>query len=221
MNTTKLAETYYDLLAAKYDEATLKDGAWTPPTQVARALERMSQDLDSVLIIGVGTGHDLSALPYPSSMSVEGIDVSQKMLDICETKYPWVKLHYGDFMTFCNFAKPKYDLLVCSGTLEFIPNFAGFFERCASLLSPEGALLLTYEPVIYGHQWQKDAEADTLGESAEKYNLVGFKTYRRTIHEYEIATKTAGLSTTEHYAFVSYKKAEVDIIYHFAVCQKE
>ncbi len=221
MSKNTLVEQYYDNLASRYDTATMADGAWSPPTQVAKAIERLSQSFDSVFVIGIGTGHDLSVLPTEKPLVVEGIDVSREMLEICRGKYPSAILHHGDFMKESAYSKEKYDLIVCSGTLEFIEDFEGFFEKCSSMLNDKGAMLLTYEPIVFGHQWQKDFESDTLGEKAEESGFSGFKTYRRSIFQYQQATESANLSTIEHYSFVSYKKSDVDIVYNFAVCQPQ
>jgi ubiquinone/menaquinone biosynthesis C-methylase UbiE len=215
------AEKYYDLLASRYDDATKVNSAWSPPTQVAKALSRFTQPLDNVLIVGIGTGADLSALPDFATQFVEGVDISRLMLDKCAKKYPTVTLHHGEFMTFTGFARSAYDLIICSGTLEFIADFDGFFLKCARLLAPNGALLLTYEPVIYGHAWQNDAESDTMGVNAEKAGFAGFRTFRRSLHQYAVASLGAKLETIEHFSFIAYKKENVDIIYNFAVCQRK
>jgi ubiquinone/menaquinone biosynthesis C-methylase UbiE len=219
MTTETPAEKYYDLLASRYDDLTKDNGAWTPPTQVAKVLSRCTQPRDKVLIVGIGTGKDLSGLPNHSTQFVEGVDISRLMLDECAKKYPTVTLHHGEFMTFTGFARSTYDLIICSGTLEFIADFDGFFLKCARLLAPKGILLLTYEPVIYGHAWQNDTESDTMGINTEKAGFVGFKTFRRSLHQYAVATLRAKLRTTEHFSFIAYKKSSVDIIYNFAVCQ--
>ena len=184
MTTEKLAEKYYDLLASRYDDAARESSTWFPPSQVAKALSEFTQPRDNVLIVGIGTGIDLPALPDFATQFIEGIDISRLMLDECAKKYPTVTLHHGDFMTFTKFTRSAYDLIICSGTLEFIADFDGFFLKCARLLAPNGALVLTYEPVIYGHAWQNDAESDTTGINAEKAGFVGFKTFRRTLHQY-------------------------------------
>lgn len=220
MTTELSAEKYYDLLASRYDEATKSNSTWSPPSQVAKALSGFNQPRDNVLIVGIGTGSDLPALQDFATQFIEGIDISRLMLDECAKKYPTVILHHGEFMTYTNFARSAYDLIICSGTLEFIADFDGFFLKCARLLAPEGALLLTYEPVIYGHAWQNDAESDTMGINAEKAGFVGFKTFRRTLHQYDVATLGAKLQTTEHFSFIAYKKASVDIIYNFAICKR-
>jgi ubiquinone/menaquinone biosynthesis C-methylase UbiE len=220
MTTTELAEKYYDLLAPRYDSATLAEGAWTPPDQISGALARLSQPKDSILFIGIGTGHDLKSLTDLSQLWIEGIDLSNEMLKVCAGKYPSAKLHQADFMAFNGFTRSAFDVIVCSGTLEFIPDFNGFFRKCHMLLNDGGALMLTYEPVIYGHKWQKDAESDTLGEVAAKAGFTGFKTYRRSLQQFAFACHGAGLKTSEHFSFVSYKKSEIEIIYNFAVCEK-
>jgi len=220
MNHHNLTEKYYDRLSQRYDEATEKEGAWTPPMQLAQALRRLQQPYRSLLAIGVGTGRDLSSLDPLAPVEMEGIDISQHMLAICEKKYPGIKLHKGNFMTYDKFCRPQFDVIVCSGTLEFIPEFESFFGKCATMLSENGTLLATYEPLIFGHAWQQDAESDTMGALAEKSGFIGFRTFRRSAYQFEQAILKAGLQAVEHYSFVAYKKLESDIIYNFAACKK-
>ncbi len=59
------------------------------------------------------------------------------------SKFQDVQLHHGDFMKFVGFKLSSYDLIICSGTLEFISDYYGFFVKCSELLSKYGELIVT------------------------------------------------------------------------------
>ena len=216
MNERSPAESFYDKLAARYDRETFAPEAWTPPEHVAHATAKVA-NVDSVLIIGVGTGQDIDALGTHAPAHIEGIDVSGEMLALCRAKHPRVLLHHADFMTFNGLLRQKYNLIVCSGTLEFIEDFEGFFVRCSQLLAPQGMMIITYEPLIPDHALQSKHESETVSERSSKFGIKDFKTYRRSFDQFSNAIARATLQLHEHYDFVAYRKLETDIIYHFVV----
>ena len=120
-------EKYYDKLAPIYDQATAELGAWTPPGYVAKELKALGKKYDKALIVGVGTGQDIETLDLIGVAKIEAVDVSGKMLATAASKFPKVFFRKGDFMDIENFKENNYDLIVCSGTLEFVADFAGFF----------------------------------------------------------------------------------------------
>ena len=74
---TAETEEYYNNLANTYDEVT-SNGAWSCPKNVSTVVG--NQDYESILIIGVGTGKDISELERLVNIKyLEGIDVSEKM----------------------------------------------------------------------------------------------------------------------------------------------
>lgn len=209
-------EQYYDKLAGIYDEATSKPGAWTPPEYIRKELENSGREYDSAFIVGVGTGREIDILKSLGIKHIEGMDISKNMIAQAISKFSDTYLHYGDFMTFKEFRLSSYDLIVCSGTLEFIPDFSGFFVKCAKLLSAGGELVITYEPIVLGHKIQHEAQSETSSEISKDWGVRGFMTYRHSLREFLASIKRAGLSLEKQYEFVSYRKLNTDIIYHFA-----
>src|ERR1035438_1190480 len=92
----------------------------------------------NVLIIGIGTGADIDAISPEPGRVIEGVDISEKMIEICHEKHPTTKLHRADFVKFNDFAFQPYGLIICSGTLEFIECAEAFFVKSAQLLSSDG-----------------------------------------------------------------------------------
>lgn len=215
------AEQYYDKLASIYDEATSKHGSWTPPVYIAKELAGNKAKYKTALIIGVGTGKEIEILKSIGILHIEGIDISKNMIAQAFLKFQDAHLHHGDFMTFDGFKLSGYDLIVCSGTLEFISNFKGFFLKCSKLLSKSGELIVTYEPIVMGHKFQHEAQSETSPpDLSNKWAVQGFMTYRRSLSEFLTDIKNAELYLENFFEFVSYCKLDTDIIYHFARLKK-
>ncbi len=89
----------FDNWAASYDADVLREGG--PLTGYAESMQQFTAALpDStaahVLDIGIGGGALASRLAERGA-TITGIDISQKMLDVCAEKYPDFDLHIGTF----------------------------------------------------------------------------------------------------------------------------
>lgn len=203
-------EKYYDQLAAIYDTATAE--GWHAPNQVEKITKFLSDKDTNILDIGIGTGQSIQEIFSNNQFkSIEGIDTSGKMLEICKTKYPSIQLHYGEFLSYENFSLDSYDLIICCGALEFIPDLNQFFKKCKQLLSSKSNLVLTYEPRIYAHKIQAKSKS---GASSERVNEVAdFVTFRYNLNEFNEIAANNGFEILKNELFVSYRKLDSDIIY--------
>ena len=96
--TEKPSSDYFDLVAPFYEEATGREGAWTPPQMIERYALPVVFPGMRVLDIGIGSGQSSSFLSGSAdSVEICGIDVSAKMLG-CAAKnfrhmnYFWERL---------------------------------------------------------------------------------------------------------------------------------
>lgn len=213
-------EIYYDKLSEVYDAATGVANAWSPPSYVAAAINSLKGQRESLLIAGFGTGRDLEAIGTGLYAHVEGVDISEGMLNVARVKFPVVDLHHCDFMEFSGFLRNSYDTIICSGTAEFIQNFEGFLTKCHSLLKVGGHLVLTYEPQILNHTVQAELSSSTVSERSSDWGIEGSITYRRPLGQFLNITTSLNFGLIDFFEFVSYRKLEVDVIYHFAVLKK-
>jgi predicted TPR repeat methyltransferase len=214
------AEKYYDALANLYDAATAPEGAWMSPLYIATEVTRLETTPASALIIGVGTGLDIPPLLAKKIPHIEAIDISGNMIATAHAKFPKLSYHHADFMKHENFKLPCYDLIICSGTLEFLADFLGFFQKASCLLSQDGTLLVTYEPLIAGHKVQQDMHSTQLSERIAELKNLPLTTYRHTITDLLTACGVSGLTLTKHFEYISYRKMDADMIYHFARLEK-
>jgi ubiquinone/menaquinone biosynthesis C-methylase UbiE len=220
MNDTEPVARYYDRLADSYDNAA-NETTWKPPGYVAEEVARSHGHYDSVLIVGIGTGKDVEALKYINPSHIEAIDISSNMLTHAAAKFPDIHMHHGDFLIFDGLLREKYDLIICSGTVEFMSNFLEFFKKCSRLLGTAGQLIMTYEPVILHHKFQQEACSETVSESSGRWGISGFITYRRGLTEFLENIRATNFRLEAFSECVAYKKSDADIIYHFARLVKE
>ena len=213
-------EKYYDKLAPVYDQATAGPGSWTPPTYVAKELRAIGKKYDKALVVGVGTGQDIETLNSIGVAKIEAVDVSGKMLVIAASKFPKVSFQKGDFMLLEDFKENSYDLIICSGTLEFVAEFAGFFKKCSKLLKKGGDLVITYEPIISKHKIQQEKSSELGSEISKDWGISGFVTYRHSPEEFLTIFRDAGFILQKTFKFIAYKKLGEDIVYNFVHLRK-
>jgi|GEM_PF-1896506 len=219
---TKPAARYYDELSLNYDLITSKQGVWVPPEIMAQQIAPLLNDGDKILDIGIGTGQLIGCIKETGkNIQIEGVEISEKMRDICISKYPDIILHHGDILEINLTDINHFDMITICGALEFIPELDLLLEKCWALLSKSGYLVFTYEPVIIGHKIQGKEKALTVSSYIDKNQyLEDFFTYR--YHPWQISQKLteAGFKLQSEIEFIAYKKQEIDIIYHLIIARK-
>ena len=98
---------------------------------------------DSVLELGIGTG--LFAIPlHEAGFNIEGLEISQVMIDVLGHRAPGLKVHKGDMRDYT--INCRYDaILALSSVFIFVANeqeIKQCLQRCHSHLEPKGILLL-------------------------------------------------------------------------------
>lgn len=126
--------TAFDAAAGSYD-------AWTQVQRdVARALvERAGGAPRTILDVGAGTGHvtGLAREKWPGAR-IAALDAAPKMLARLKQKYPDVEILCADAASFACGA--RYDLIVSSMALHWLPEPAAVVRNWRRLLAPGGAL---------------------------------------------------------------------------------
>ncbi len=97
----------------------------------------------SVLELGIGTG--LFAIPlHEADFNIEGLEISQVMIDVVSQKAPGLKVHKGDMRSYT--VNRRYDaILALSSVLVFVKNeqeIKQCLQRCYIHLESKGILLL-------------------------------------------------------------------------------
>ena len=97
----------------------------------------------SILEIGIGTG--LFAIPlHEAGFDIEGLEISQVMIDVVGRRAPGLKVHKGDMRSYT--VNSRYDaILALSSVLVFVANeqeIKQCLQRCYDHLESKGILLL-------------------------------------------------------------------------------
>jgi len=216
----KTAE-YYDKLASVYDEATGQEGRWTPPSFIYERIKKYLSKESMVLDLGVGTGKSIQFI-YESDQykAIVGVDVSDKMLNVCRENYPSVEAKLVQSVSEIENLETRFDVIISSGVLEFVENLQEALVACGSVLRKGGVFAFTYEPIIHNHPIQKYGASETVSSIDSEYYVDGFYTYRRNPSKVNLLLKNNGYVVVTDEEFVSYEKGGEKIIYHLVVVYK-
>lgn len=205
---------YYDRIAKIYDRATEPPGAWEPPIFMAGIIEANGLARGRILDIGIGTGRSIEAIYKTGCHDIVGVDCSANMLEECRHKYPDIVLIEGRFEEVDLTTFAPFDLIISSGVVEFMDDLRVAIGKAACILREGGVFLFTYEPLIDGHEFQREPKSLVIPNQTSALFVPDFFTYRHhpsTVSEYVHA---AGLAIQLDNEFVSYKKLDNIIVYH-------
>jgi predicted TPR repeat methyltransferase len=134
---------YYDDWAEEYDD-TLEGWRYEAPQQVAARLRETLAPDSVVLDAGCGTGLSGRALAEAGFRAVDGMDVSQRSLEIAAQSGVYRSLVRVDMQ------KPPipyedevFDGLACVGVLTYVPDSLGILREFCRVLRPAGVMVLT------------------------------------------------------------------------------
>lgn len=211
---------YYDKLANVYDRATEPPGAWAPPSFIAGVIEANGLAQGRILDIGIGTGRSVETLYDVGCRDIVGVDCSANMLAECRRKYPDIVLIEGRFEEVDLTAFTPFGLIISSGVLEFIDDLPAAIQKAADILKKGGVFLFTYEPLIDGHEVQREPKSLVVPSQTSAYFVLDFFTYRYRPSTVSDHVRAAGLTIQLDEEFVSYKKLDNPIIYHCILAKK-
>ncbi len=102
-----------------------------------------------ILEIGCATGSLLASLEPEYGL---GIDISEKMIEIARGKYPWLNFAVSDIGTLN--IDGKFDYVILSNLLEYIPDCLDFFQKIKRFCSHNARVVITnvnplWEPIMY------------------------------------------------------------------------
>jgi malonyl-CoA O-methyltransferase len=155
-----------DTVIAAFDAAAESYDAWTEVQRdVARALvERAGGAPHTILDIGAGTGHVTGlARAKWSGAKIAALDAAPNMLARLKAKFPGVESIRADAATFAGAA--RYDLILSSMALHWLPEPARALDRWRGLLAPGGALHVATPVEGSLGEWREFLRASGLKDS--------------------------------------------------------
>ena len=219
----KIIEKYNDTLAPKYDEATLGEFKWTPPCEANKLILPYIKPGFSVLDVGIGTGQSSEKL-FTAGCKICGIDISQKMIEICKDKFPEFELYRADLEEkLPMFAGRSFDIVMAIGILEFVEDIDKTINLLVNFLKPLGFLCFTFERYLPKHKLQKWRKSE-MGRGAVDPipELLTFWNYRYTSREIEEIAQRYKLKILKTKQFQAYLKSKekIPIFYGIILAQK-
>lgn len=170
------ARDLYDEWATKYDQDVSAAGYATPELAAHTVVKLLGDaDKDDIKILDAGCGTGLVGLRLrdlqPKGLVIDGLDLSQKMLDIARRTDVYQDLHVADLSQRIALQDDCYDVVVCVGTLthgHVGPSVLPEFVRVAK---KGGFVVATILDEIWESKGYK-AEVERLGD-AGRSQLVG------------------------------------------------
>lgn len=215
------SEEYYDNLSTVYDEATDKKGDWMPPDVVYNSIKSYLKKGSKVFDFGIGTGKSIAKiLEFDEKAEIYGVDVSRKMLNICNTVYPNIVTSKITEISDLRSISEKFDILISSGAIEFIEEIEELIIYFYELTKKGGVISITYEPVIEFHAIQSQHKSLTVSSQNSSFHVNNFYTYRHIPSHFNNILLKIGFKILKDSEFVAYRKNNNEIIYHIVVARK-
>ncbi len=139
-------ERHFDEFAATFDDV-LGSLQYRGPELVEQALRRVDPTPKAqhrTADLGCGTGR-CGPLVRPWARTLEGVDLSQKMLDQARKLGAYDRLVHEEVTAYLQHRAGALDLVVCADTLPYIGDVGPLFAALARALAPGGRFLATVE----------------------------------------------------------------------------
>ena len=140
---------YYDNWVEDYDQ-TLRQWRYEAPEQAAQRLRGELAPEAVVLDAGCGTGLSGLALAAAGFSTIDGMDVSQRSLELAREHGVYRDLAYVDMQDLpLPYADDTYDGLVCVGVMTYVPDSAAILREFRRILKTGGCMVLTQRDDIF------------------------------------------------------------------------
>jgi len=143
------------------------------------ALFSLAPDLcgKAVLDLGCGFGENCAEFLRLGASRVTGVDISKKMLDGADVRYPGAEFICGD-MNDISFIDGTYDVVFSSLAIHYIADFSKLARQVYERLSDGGVFIFSQEhPLttapINGVSWEKDADGNKVHYNLSDYSTGG------------------------------------------------
>ncbi|MDO8498254.1 MAG: class I SAM-dependent methyltransferase [bacterium] len=206
----KLIEEYNNLLSDKYDTATQGEFKWLAPVKLYEYIRPYIKNGAEVLDVGVGTGQT-SKIFINKGLSVIGVDISEKMLAVAQSKLNFTKLiKYDVEQGLLNiFPQDKFDIVVAVGVLEFIKDIKKTLSEMRQLLKNGGIIAFTYEIYEPNNKYGIEKIAPLGAGSENVPELLNFMVYRRLPNEVDKILRDLSLGIINREKFIGYLRSQL------------
>jgi len=178
--------TLYDEWAASYDREMAKEdqdyvGPALAAAHVLQAFGTKSIDPSlEILDAGCGTGLAGIALAQLGAKKIDGVDLSQGMLDIARKAGVYRHLNTADLSTRLVHSDNQYDAIACVGTLTQGHVGPVALDEFVRITKPGGFIVATVLGSIYENGGYQAKIEDLSNKKLVKFISANLEDYRRT-----------------------------------------
>jgi predicted TPR repeat methyltransferase len=149
-NTQEMVD-FYRKWAADYDRQMLDQRGYTAPSSIAEMLgEQLPDTQATILDVGCGTGLTCRLLAQRGFSQLDGIDLSQEMIEVARERGIYRNLLQGDVNKPLQLETASYDGVVSSGTFTHGHVGPAPLDEIFRVLKPGGVLACT----VHQDLWQ-------------------------------------------------------------------
>ena len=164
-------KSLYDNYADTYDShlsVTLKSRV---PELIYKTTLRFCGEIEGrkILDLGCGTGICGEFFAAHTGIALEGIDLSEKMIEQASAKNVYTALHVGDINEFLKSNTANYDIIISSDVLIYFGSLEKVFSGAARLLPDNGLLVFSVESL---HNSSEDYILDDTGRYKHNHNYI-------------------------------------------------
>jgi predicted TPR repeat methyltransferase len=143
---------YYDNWASDYD-GTLSDWRYEAPEQVASMLRAKLSPKLAILDAGCGTGLSGKALLAAGFITIDGIDVSRRSLEIARMTDAYRTLRAIDLQQLpLPIPDDLYDGLTCVGVLTYLTDSISTLREFSRVVRPGGFVAITQRSDLFAER---------------------------------------------------------------------
>lgn len=178
--------TLYDEWAASYDKEMAKEdqdyvGPASAAAHVLKCLGTESIDPSlEILDAGCGTGLAGIALAQLGAKKIDGVDLSQGMLDIARKAGVYQYLNTADLSTRMVHSDNRYDAIACVGTLTQGHVGPIALDEFVRITKPGGFIVATVLGSIYENGGYQAKIEDLVNKKKVEFISANLEDYRRT-----------------------------------------
>lgn len=134
---------YYDDWVEDYETQITGWGYSAPETATGRLAERLPAPA-TILDVGCGTGLTGAALRTAGYEPVDGVDVSDKSLEIAAATGHYRSTAHADFQALPTaIDTDAYDGILCVGVLTYLPDVEAVLREFARIVRSDGWMVMT------------------------------------------------------------------------------
>ncbi len=210
LKTEITPEMHYDDWAAAY-ESDVQGWDYNAPDRIVENLKsflRAHPGSPRLLDVGIGTGLlSEKCRALRPDLKADGIDISNRMLDICARKNIAQSLHRCDIATDrLPFADRSFDIAAAAGVMENVSNIDNALREMARVVRPGGLVLFTYMPAGREAATEQQTMNFRPGRTPEGKFVMGRLTlFRHNPAHLENEARGVGLKPAGRERFVGYR----------------